>query len=141
MSNSVNTQHAQETIHSLQLTHIKRHQDNNHKYDSLTLVAQLNVDTNQLAGDYPLHIPLNLIIIPIITGTTAQVNFNTGTITSQIQQSICHKTQNPMIEKYIWGNIPGQHLNSTPFTGQPTSKLSIPSAVPHQIYPQVPPNL
>ena len=65
-----------------QHSHIKSNQDDNHEYESLTIATQLNVDADQLAGNYHLHIPPNPTMVPIITDTTAQLNLITGTITS-----------------------------------------------------------
>ena len=67
-----------------QHSHIKSNQDDNHEYESLTLATHPNVDADQLAGSYHLHIPPNPTMAPIITDTTAQLNLNTGTITSYL---------------------------------------------------------
>ena len=47
------------------------------------------------------HTTPHLTEVPIITGTTTQVNLQTGTIASKLQQTICREAQQPMIKKYI----------------------------------------
>ena len=57
-----------------QLFHNKSHQDDKHDNNSLTLVAQLNVDADQLTAEQQSHPTPHPTEAPIITSMIAQVN-------------------------------------------------------------------
>ena len=83
------------------LSHIKSHQDDIDDYATLSLLAQLNIDTDHLTGKHHHHIQDNLMLVTAIKGTTAQVTMPNGTIMSKVQQTICKNIPKPIIKKYI----------------------------------------
>ena len=83
-----------------QLSHIKSHQDDIDDYATLSLLLQLHVNADCLTGEHHNHIQDNLMLVPIIKGTTAQVTTPNGTITSKLQQTIKNIAK-LIIRKYI----------------------------------------
>ena len=84
-----------------QLSHINSHQDDIDDYATLSLPAQLNVNADHLAGKHHHHIQDNLMLVPIIMHTTAQVTTLNGTITSKLQQTIHQNIAKLIIKTYI----------------------------------------
>ena len=62
---------------------IKGHQDDDHPYTTLSLPAQLNVDTDHLAGSYVPRPNQNPTIITMIAGSAISLHLLSGTITTK----------------------------------------------------------
>ena len=96
-----------------QLSHIKSHQDDIDHYATLSLWAQLNIDADCLTDEHHHHIQDDLMLVPMIKGTTAQVTMLNGTITSKLQQTICKHIAKLIIKKYIREKYTWMHSQFT----------------------------
>ena len=87
---------------SLPILHfVKGHQDADCPYVTLSLPAQLNVDTDHLAGSYAPCPNKNPTIIPMIAGTAVSLYLSTRTPTTKYRSALCKAASTDTIQHYI----------------------------------------
>ena len=86
---------------TMELQHIKGHQDNQKRYEDLELPAQLNVDADKLAGSYTYPDNIAHTHTTIIKGAIVLVHTPDGTINSKFKKHLQKMIQNKTIKKYI----------------------------------------
>ena len=80
---------------------VKGHQDADCPYVTLSLPAQLNIDTNHLAGSYAPRPTENPTIVPMIAGTAVSLHLSTRTTTTKYRSALCKAASTDTIQHYI----------------------------------------
>ena len=106
------------------LCHVKGHQDDKVPYHLLELPAQLNVDADELAGNFNYSPRQQPTEVPLITGNSVQVHLPQGTITSKLKQVIRKTASAISMQRHICQSTSGLLLNSTWSTGKPIVSAS-----------------
>ena len=83
------------------LIHTKGHQDDKQKYATLSLLAQLNVDADKLAGLYQDRHRAAHPTVLLFPHTAAQVHIPEGTITSRLPFTLRLVEHGPPLRNYI----------------------------------------
>ncbi|OEU15138.1 hypothetical protein FRACYDRAFT_239817 [Fragilariopsis cylindrus CCMP1102] len=88
---------------------VKGHQDNNMKYDDLPLEAQLNVDADELAGEYQEEQGQFLPIIHILPSCPAMLSIEGISVTSNYRKQLIRAYVEPKYIEYLqnkfgWSN-------------------------------------
>ena len=95
---------------------IKGHQNVDCPYVTLSLPAQLNVDTDHLAGSYAHRPNENPTIITLIAGTAVSLHLSSGTITTKYRSALPKAASTDTIQQYIqnenkWTNAEFASIN------------------------------
>ena len=95
--------HFQDNGSDCKLCYVKGHQDKTTSYTDLSLDAQLNVETDKLAGEYE-YKPDQTATAPIITGSTVILQSRHGSTTSKYRSVIRRMITNPIIvhQRQTW---------------------------------------
>lgn len=88
------------------IVHTKGHQDDHSKYDTLPLLAQLNIDADKLAGQFQDHHGSARPHVLLFPHSSAQVHTREGTITSRLPFMLRLAETGPPLQEYI------RHKNS-----------------------------
>ena len=83
------------------LIHTKGHQDDRQKYDTLSLLAQLNVDADKLAGQYQEQHGAAHPKVLLFPHAAAQLHSTEGTITSRLPFALRLLEHGPPLREYI----------------------------------------
>ena len=98
------------------LCFLKGHQDADCPYVTLSLPAQLNVDTNHLARSYAPRPNVNPTIVPMIAGTAVSLHLSTRTTTTKYRSALRKAASTDTIQHYIqnknkWTNAEFASIN------------------------------
>ena len=93
----------QELLHwpSLRLKHVRGHQDRDADYDTLPLLAQLNVDADTMANRYQCEFGASNTVVQLTQTAGVHLVAPHGTITSHYATSIRHQATRPGLYKYL----------------------------------------
>ena len=83
------------------LRFVKGHQDANCPYVTLSLPAQLNVDTNHFAGSYAPRPNENPTTVPMIAGIAVSLHLSSGTTTTKYRSALHKASSTDAIQHYI----------------------------------------
>jgi ribonuclease HI len=86
---------------SVNVKHIKGHQDKETPIQDLSMTARMNVEADQLAGEYQYESHHVHDQVPMITGTGVQVEGPKGTITSQLENVLRQLGTEEALIKYL----------------------------------------
>jgi hypothetical protein len=87
---------------AVQFRHIKRHADKDHPYHKLTLMQQMNVDADKLAGEYiQTHQEESYHIVPILPNSGVQLNMPRGTVTYRLKKTVMQARPQREHQKYL----------------------------------------
>ena len=88
-------------LHGGIIVHTKGHQDDKAKYDTLPLLAQLNIDADELAGKFQDHHGAARAHVLLFPHAAAQVHIHGGTITSRLPFMLRMAETGPPLQEYI----------------------------------------
>ena len=93
----------QELLHwpSIRLKHVRGHQDRDADYDTLPLLAQLNVDADHMANKYQCEFGASHPLVQLTQTAGVHLIAPHGTITSHYATSIRHQATRPGLYKYL----------------------------------------
>lgn len=88
-------------VHGCTLVHTKGHQDDKAKYHTLSLLAQLNIDADKLAGQFQDCHGESRPQVLLFPHASAQVHIREGTITSRLPFRLRLAETGPPLQEYI----------------------------------------
>ena len=80
---------------------VQRHQDDDRPYITFSLPAQLNVDTDHLAGRYTTRPNENSTIVTMIAGSAVSLHLLSRTITTKYRSALRKSASTDPIKHYI----------------------------------------
>jgi hypothetical protein len=87
---------------TIQFRHIKGHADKDHPYHKLSLMQQMNIDADKLAGDYiHTHPDESYHMVPILPNSGIQLNMPGGTVTYQLKKTVMQARPQSEHQKYL----------------------------------------
>ena len=103
-----------QSMPAITLQHIKGHQDRKTSYQSLSLMAQLNVDADRLADKYQCEFGHHRPDVPLTEWTGVHLILPQGTITSRHESALRYQTTGPPLMRYMQGKYGwNEHTSSS----------------------------
>ena len=97
----IEIQSALQSLEHVRLQYVEGHQDRKRPYQSLDLLGQLNVDADQLAGQYNLEYGAQRPIVLLSPLAKAHLILANGTVTSRYSNVLLHETSHEPLLEYI----------------------------------------
>ena len=90
-----------ELVTTPELLHVRGHQDKHIEKHKLPLPAQLNIEADELAGNYSYPDTIQHTRVPLIAGNACQLNTQRGTITYRMKNVIRKIAAEPKMIKHL----------------------------------------
>ena len=97
----IEIKYALQTLPGVSLKFVKGHQDRRRRYEALSLLAQLNIDADDLATHYQNAHGRALPFALMTPHTAAYLVYPEGTVTAKYTSELRHRATSPALTRYI----------------------------------------